>query len=107
MVRADSVRATDSGFGTTTPARKPPRTVPPAKPRLQREALQSYLKKCTPIMLGWVMATTCSRFWEIPKERLPIHSMRGTIDPMRGPARYQGQGETNASSMEVNTESSI
>ena len=47
--------------------------------------------------LGCVMATMCSRFCEIPKERLPIHSMSGTMRPMMGPATYQGQGAEKAS----------
>ena len=67
-----------------------PIKIPDTKNKFHSSFFQSYLKKG--ILAGIQAAHICRNDEEIPKDLLPI-SNNGTINPINGPAIYQGQGE--------------
>jgi hypothetical protein len=48
---------------------------------------------------GIQAAQMCRKEEEIPKDLFPRMSSTGTINPMRGPATYQGQGAVSDSNI--------
>ena len=60
------------------------------KNKLNIYFFQSYLKK--EILEGKTTAQICLSEDDIPNFLLPSRSNAGTVNPIKGPATYQGQG---------------
>ena len=65
--------------------------MPPTKNKFHTSFFQSYLKKG--ILAGKQAAHTCRNEEEIPNDLLPVINSIGTINPINGPATYQGQDD--------------
>ena len=64
--------------------------IPKTKNKFQISFFQSYLKK--EILDGKQEAHICLRDELIPNDLLPNTNSIGTVNPINGPAIYQGQG---------------
>ena len=70
---------------------------PATKNKFHDSFFQSYLKNL--IFAGIQAAQMCRKEDEIPKDLFPINNSAGTVNPIRIPATYQGQGCFNNSNI--------
>jgi hypothetical protein len=64
--------------------------MPSTKNKFHASFFQSYLKKG--MLAGKHAAQMCRSDELMPKDLLPMISKVGTVNPINGPATYQGQG---------------
>ena len=89
-VAAASLKAMGSCQGNTVTAKKEPIKIPPANTRFQDSLFQSWLRNSK--LLGMQAAHRWRNEELMPNVRFSKIRWRGTINPMMGPATYQGQG---------------
>jgi hypothetical protein len=69
--------------------------IPATKNKFQLSFLQLYLKN--EISAGKQAAQICLKEEDIPNDLFPRNRSNGTINPIKGPATYHGQGLCNHS----------
>ena len=78
------------GLAKKCDAKNAPHIIPVAKNKFHTSFFQSYLKNR--ILDGRTTAQIWRREEDTPKLLLPITSSNGTVNPISGPAIYQGHG---------------
>jgi hypothetical protein len=92
-------KATGLGLFNQAAVTIPPRIIPVAKNRFHVSFFQLYLKK--DILEGKHAAHICLKVEEIPNDLFPKINNNGTVNPIRGPATYHGQGACNHSASDM------